>query len=159
MQGPTGSSGVHLTPNRGQNSGESLPVITSPQRQAVATGEGLCAIQNLFSASNSEKSALKPRPLPSMLPSPRQISVRGSKQRSIILRARLLPHSETARVYSFSSFASPALICFIIMETERIISSPSKPEITAASAWRPWWSSGQFAEIKEDIWLFMIRGC
>ena len=38
MQGPTGSSGVQRVPNRGQRSGESLPVMTWPQRLAVVGG-------------------------------------------------------------------------------------------------------------------------
>ena len=36
MQGPTGSSGVHLPPKSGQPWGPMRPVITCPQRQAVS---------------------------------------------------------------------------------------------------------------------------
>ena len=39
MHGPTGSSGVQTLPNMGQRSGLSLPVMTSPQRQAVGGSE------------------------------------------------------------------------------------------------------------------------
>ena len=51
MQGPTGSSGVQSFPKSGQPSGGILPVITSPQRQAVGVSATPASMPSLRAAS------------------------------------------------------------------------------------------------------------
>ena len=101
MQGPTGSSGVQRREKSGHCVGVILPVMTSPQRQAVTLFASRMRIENFFSASKAESSSRSFNPLASISPRPRQISRRGMKHFSIIARASGLPCGATARSYSF----------------------------------------------------------
>ena len=134
MQGPTGSSGVQRFPKSGHCAGVSLPVMTSPQRQAVVLAAALYVTPNFFSASYSASSSRSARPLCSIAPRPRQRSRRASKHFSIIARASGLPCGATARRYSFCTRLFPSASCLQSRYTDERISSGSKPLMTAGSA-------------------------
>ena len=142
MQGPTGSSGVQAFPNSGHCAGLRLPVMTSPQRQAVGVSVSEYRMSKRFSASKSFSSSRRPRPLLSIPPRPRQRSKRGSKHCFNILCARMLPFCDTARVYSFSSRGLFSASCLTSRKIARRISSGSKPATTAGRLY----SSGRKAK-------------
>ncbi len=147
MHGPTGSSGVHAVPQSGQSAARILPHITSPQRQAVGALSSTGAMPNFRSASNAESAGASASPLPSIAPSPRHMSRRETKHSAIIRCARAFPLGDTARVYSFSSAASPAAICRSRRYTARSISSASNPAMTAGILY----SSGRNAKPRAPI--------
>ena len=132
MQAPTGRSGVQALPKSLQSGGVLIPLSTAPHWQAAGSGTSRRSSPKRSTASRCANAGRSARPLPGIVPMPRQCASHGSKKRSSTSRARGLPSGRTTLVYWISTAGRPAASCASSIAVPARMSTASKPVTTAA---------------------------